>query len=116
MLFTALPGQVAAATPAQSSETETWQWTDCKAPLNTASVADERFGVNESFRASEVAKNLGAKWSRFVFEWSQVEEDEGNYQKLTHQFYLGPGTLDRELANGLKIYGLIKNYASLCPT
>ncbi len=118
VLFTALPGQVAAATPAQSSETKTWQWADCKAPLNPASVADESFGVNESFRATEIAKNLGAKWSRFVFEWSQVEEEEGNYQKLTHQFYLGPGTLDRELANGLNIYGLLKNtppFAQLNP-
>ena len=72
MLFTVLPAHVAAANPAQSSEAETWQWTDCKAPLNPAIFADEKFGVNESFRASEVAKNLGAKWSRFVFEWSQV--------------------------------------------
>ena len=118
VLFTALPGQVAAATPAQSSETETWQWADCKAPLNPAIFADEKFGVNESFRASEVAKNLGAKWSRFVFEWSQVEEDEGNYGKLTHEFYLGPGTLDQELANGYTVYGLIKNtppFAQLNP-
>lgn len=65
--------------------------------------------MNESFRATAIAKNLGAKWSRFVFEWSQVVEEEGNYEKLTHQFYLGPGTLDRELGNGFKIYGLLKN-------
>ena len=118
VLFTALPGQVAAATPAQSSETETWQWADCKAPLNPAIFADEKFGVNESFRATDIAKNIGAKWSRFVFEWSQIEEEEGNYQKLTHQFYLGPGTLDRELANGFKVYGLLKNtppFAQLNP-
>ena len=109
VLFTALPGPVAAATPAQSAGADTWTWQDCKAPWNAASVADERFGVNESFRASNVAKNLGAKWSRFVFEWSEVEEEEGNYQKLTQQLYLGPGTLDRELASGFKIYGLLKN-------
>ena len=113
VLFTALPGQVAALTPAQSSlETETWGWEDCKAPWNPAIFADEKFGVNESFRATDISKNIGAKWSRFVFEWSQVEEDEGNYEKLTHQFYLGPGTLDRELANGFKIYGLLKNTPS----
>lgn len=122
-LFTALPGQVAAvsavkSTAAQSADAEIWQWADCRASWNPAAFADEKFGVNESFRATEIAKNIGAKWSRFVFEWSQVEEEEGNYIKLTHQFYLGPGTLDRELGNGLKIYGLIKNtppFAQLNP-
>jgi hypothetical protein len=117
VLFAALPGQVAATTAGQSAA-ESWQWEDCRAPWNPAAFADEKFGVNESFRATEIAKNLGAKWSRFVFEWSQVEEEEGNYQKLTHQFYLGPGTLDRELNHGFKIYGLLKNtppFAQLDP-
>lgn len=97
---------------AQSASADTWQWSECKASWNPAAFADAKFGVNESFRASEVARNIGAKWSRFVFEWSQVEENEGDYQKLIHEFYLGPGTLDRELGNGLKIYGLLKNTAA----
>ncbi len=119
VLFAALPGQIAAATPAQSAPADSWQWAVCKAPWNPAAFADEKFGVNESFRATEIAKNIGAKWSRFVFEWSQVEEEEGNYQKLSHQFYLGPGTLNRELGNGFRTYGLIKNtppFAQLEPT
>ncbi|MGH2354650.1 MAG: hypothetical protein ACRDJN_23825, partial [Chloroflexota bacterium] len=65
-----------------------------------------RFGVNESFQASALATGLGAQYTRWIIEWSDVQPDgPGSF----NQFYIDNAILQRELNNGFQMAGLIKN-------
>ncbi len=71
----------------------------------TGPVTD-RIGVNESFAASALAKDLGATWTRWVVEWSAIQPNgPGDF----NQFYIDDARLRRELGNGFRFAGMIKN-------
>jgi hypothetical protein len=69
-------------------------------------LSPDRFGVNETFFASALARNLGVTWSRWVIEWSEMQPGgAGDF----NGFYIDDARLNRELANGYRMTGLIKN-------
>lgn len=66
----------------------------------------DRFGVNESFAASALANGLGAGWTRWVIEWSSMQ---AKGPQDFNQFYVDEKVLARELGNGFRMAGLLKN-------
>ncbi|MGH2369446.1 MAG: hypothetical protein ACRDI2_14750, partial [Chloroflexota bacterium] len=76
-------------------------------PLPVIPPGDTRFGVNEGFRAAGFAHELGARWTRWVVEWSEVQRtpnlDEFNI------FYIDPGTLRQELRHGYQMMAVLKS-------
>jgi hypothetical protein len=79
------------------------------APVSPAPVglpSDQRIGVNESFFASSLAKDLGARWTRWVIAWEHVQPNgPGEF----NDFYIDRAVLERELANGFRFSGMLKN-------
>ncbi len=67
---------------------------------------DERLGVNESFYASNLAKKLGARWTRWTIEWEHLQRSG---PRDFNDFYIDQRILDREISNGFRVAGLIKN-------
>jgi hypothetical protein len=66
----------------------------------------DRFGVNESFFASALARGTGATWSRWVVEWSEMQPGgAGDF----NTFYIDDAALNREIGNGIRMSGMIKN-------
>ncbi|MFN8525078.1 MAG: glycosyl hydrolase [Chloroflexota bacterium] len=75
------------------------------APSAASAVgSDPRFGAVEAYRATDVATDAGVRWSRVVFWWSALQEggpDDWN------PFYFSDEVLDRELAAGRRVVGLL---------
>lgn len=66
----------------------------------------DALGVNESFFASTLARGLGAQWTRWIIAWEGVQP---NGPQDFNDFYVDPRVLDREIANGFRLAGMVKN-------
>ncbi len=70
---------------------------------------DAHFGVNEGFAAAAFAHQLGARWTRWIVEWSEVYRqgpDDFN------DFYIDAATLRRTQRHGYQMMGLLKSTPS----
>ncbi len=73
-------------------------------PAIAAGIPDRRFGVVESYAASQAASALGAGWTRVTFEWNQIQPNgAGDWI----EYPVASGVLDAERAAGREIVGLI---------
>ena len=68
---------------------------------------DARFGINEGFAAAGFARQLGARWTRWVVEWSEVQRTP-NPEEF-NLFYIDPETLRQELRHGYKMMAVLKS-------
>ncbi len=77
----------------------------------TASAAapnrDDRFGLNEAWRAPDAADRAGAGWSRVLFWWSEMQKDGpgGLYLFATDQ----DGYINSEVERGRQLAGAVIN-------
>src|ERR671923_314639 len=67
---------------------------------------DTRFGVNEGFSAAAFAHRLGARWTRWVVEWSEVQR--GGPEDF-NVFYIDQETLRHDLRHGYKVMAVLKS-------
>ena len=68
---------------------------------------DTRFGINEGFAAAGFARQLGARWTRWVVEWSEVQRTPSLEE--FNLFYIDPETLRQELRHGYKMMAVLKS-------
>lgn len=71
------------------------------------STAPPVFGVTESLWQSRRARLSGARWSRVVFYWSEVQPRGPRDWRAGH--YLQDKLIRRERANGVEVVGLLMN-------
>src|SRR5687768_403661 len=72
----AAPGQTGGPAPVpttQPTPLPTPEPTPVPEPEPVIPPGDTHFGVNEGFNAAIHARQLGARWTRWVVEWSEVQ-------------------------------------------
>jgi hypothetical protein len=70
----------------------------------TTATFDTRFGAVEAYRAPERADAIGVSWMRLVFAWNELQKaGPGSWNR----FYFRDDLLDRELASGRQVVGVI---------
>jgi hypothetical protein len=75
-------------------------------PAPVIPPGDTRFGVNEGFAAAAFAHQLGARWTRWVVEWSEIQRrgpEEFNIYYVDHE------TLRQDLRHGYKVMAVLKS-------
>ncbi len=75
-------------------------------PASALAPPDPRFGAVEAYEAPEQATLAGVGWERIIFWWHELQPngpDDWNGQ------YFPDEILDRELAQGREVVGLLKN-------
>jgi hypothetical protein len=77
-------------------------------PLPGWASADQRhvFGATETLWQSRRGKLSGARWSRVVFAWSEVQP--GGPRDWRAHYYLRDDLIQRERANGIEVVGLLQ--------
>ncbi len=68
-------------------------------------VAPE-FGAIETYHEPQIADDLGLGWTRIIFYWSELKKD-GRY--LWNWFHHPPARVDREIAGGREVVGLLQH-------
>ena len=76
-------------------------------PAPVIPPGDTRFGINEGFAAAGFARQLGARWTRWVVEWSEVQRTPSLEE--FNLFYIDPETLRQELRHGYKMMAVLKS-------
>jgi hypothetical protein len=66
---------------------------------------DERFGINEGFAAAAFAHQLGARWTRWIVDWSEVYR---NGPENFSDFYVDGNVLRREIRYGYKMMAVLR--------
>lgn len=75
-------------------------------PAPVLAPGDTHFGVNEGFAAAAFANQLGARWTRWIMEWSEIYRggpDEFN------DFYVDAATLRATQRYGFQVLGVLKS-------
>ena len=67
---------------------------------------EPRFGAVEAYHAPEIADRSGVGWERIIFYWSEIERDGPDDWNW---FHAPLERLDREIAGGREIVGLIQD-------
>lgn len=67
---------------------------------------DMRFGVNEGFSAAAFAHQLGARWTRWVVEWSEIQPEGPDDFNV---FYIDQETLGQEIRHGYNVMAVLKS-------
>ncbi|HEV2123338.1 MAG TPA: hypothetical protein VGW38_11255 [Chloroflexota bacterium] len=73
---------------------------------------DTHFGVNESFLASHFSHQLGARWTRWVVDWSEIQRNgEGDFNTDDDQntYYIDTEALRQEIRHGYQVMGVIRS-------
>jgi hypothetical protein len=81
-------------------------------PPPVIAPGDERFGVNEGFYAASLAHKLGARWTRWVVEWSEVQrfgEGTFNSDDDRNTYNIDTETLRQDLRHGYKVMAVLKS-------
>lgn len=72
-------------------------------PLPPVSNSDSWFGMVQAVSAPQTAINAGAKWTRLIFPWEQIQPNgPGDFQ----QGYFSEAELDAQRALGIEIVGI----------
>ena len=104
------PSGVLVATPAPATPTP--EPTPIPEPPPVIPPGDERFGVNEGFNAFALAHQLGARWTRWVVEWSEVQRyGRGTFNSDDDQntYNIDTETLRQDLRHGYKVMAVLKS-------
>jgi hypothetical protein len=67
---------------------------------------DTRFGVNESFAAAAFGHELGARWTRWIVDWSEVYKTGPD---TFSDFYIDAPTLHRERRFGYNVMAVLRS-------
>ncbi len=73
---------------------------------------DGHFGVNEGFNAVALAHKLGARWTRWVVEWSEVQrfgQGTFNSDDDRNTYNIDSETLRQDLRHGYKVMAVLKS-------
>ncbi len=76
--------------------------------LPPVATADPRFGIVQSFEASGLGLNAGAKWERAPFFWNKAQPTSAS-DWLPDQFMMSSSALANELAANMQVVGQIGN-------
>jgi hypothetical protein len=79
------------------------------APLPAWTSVDSRrvFGVTETLWQSRRARLAGARWSRVVFYWADIQPRSSREWRAG--YYLRDDLIERERRNGIEVVGLLMN-------
>jgi hypothetical protein len=75
-------------------------------PASAASPPDPRFGAVEAYEAPDQATSAGVGWERILFWWYQLQPN--GPEDWNGQYFLDE-ILERELAQGREVVGLLNN-------
>ncbi|HEU5315225.1 MAG TPA: hypothetical protein VFX49_03905 [Chloroflexota bacterium] len=73
---------------------------------------DTHFGVNESFNAAVFGWRLGARWTRWIVEWSEVQrygEGTFNSDDDRNTYNIDAETLRQDIRFGYKVMAVLKS-------
>ncbi len=101
------PSPAAGPAPATAEPAPTVAPTATAEPAPVIPPGDTHFGVNEGFAAAGFARQLGARWTRWVVEWSEVQRTPDLAE--FNIFYIDPETLRQELRYGYKMMAVLKS-------
>jgi hypothetical protein len=76
---------------------------------------DTHFGVNESFLASHFSHRLGARWTRWVVDWSEIQRegpDDFNSDDDKNTYYIDTESLRQEIRHGYRVMGVVRGTPS----
>ena len=91
-------------------------------PPPVIASGDAHFGVNEGFNAAGLAWQLGARWTRWIVEWSEVQRyGEGTFNSDDDQntYNIDAETLRQDIRHGFKVMAVLKStpaWAQLDPS
>lgn len=75
-------------------------------PAPVLPPGDAHFGVNEGFAAASFAHELGARWTRWIVEWSDVQR---RGPESFNDFYIDGKTLAQERRYGYSMMAVLKS-------
>src|SRR5438105_829819 len=75
-------------------------------PAPVLAPGDAHFGVNEGFSAAALANQLGARWTRWIMEWSEIYRDGPD---SFNDFYVDTKTLRDTQRYGFQVLGVLKS-------
>jgi len=81
-------------------------------PPPVLAPGDAHFGVNEGFAAAPLAWELGARWTRWIVEWSEVQRyGEGTFNSDDDQntYNIDAETLRQDIRHGFKVMAVLKS-------
>src|SRR6266542_265791 len=73
---------------------------------------DHHFGVNEAFNAAFFAYQLGARWTRWIVEWSEVQRyGEGTFNSDDDQntYNIDTEQLRQDMRQGYRVMAVLKS-------
>jgi hypothetical protein len=74
--------------------------------LATAAISERRFGAIDTFDNPQAATQLGAGWTRVRFPWADMQPNDSGQWNTS---FFTDEQLNRELADGRQVVGLIVN-------
>jgi hypothetical protein len=81
-------------------------------PPPVLAPGDSHFGVNEGFYAAALARQLGARWTRWVVEWSEVQrfgEGSFNSDDDRNTYNIDSEALRQDLRYGYQVMAVLKS-------
>jgi hypothetical protein len=81
-------------------------------PPPVIAPGDAHFGVNEGFNAYALAHKLGARWTRWVVEWSEVQRfgpGTFNSDDDRNTYNIDTETLRQDIRHGYKVMAVLKS-------
>ena len=108
----AAPSQTSAPAPPPSPTPEP---TPVPEPAPVIPPGDAHFGVNEGFNAALHARRLGARWTRWVVEWSEVQrygEGTFNSDDDRNTYNIDTEVLRQDIRHGFKVMAVLKSTPS----
>src|SRR5688500_9450882 len=85
-------------------------------------TGDAHFGVNEGFNAAIHARQLGARWTRWIVEWSEVQRygpGTFNSDDDKNTYNIDAEVLRQDIRHGFKVMAVLKStpeWAQVDPT